>query len=162
MTIDWRTYQSAGFHDELVLPDGRARTGAGKLVGALAKLSDEELLERKPAADLAIRSMGITFSVYQEGTNIDREWPFDIVPRLILKREWDEIARGLKQRVRALNAFIDDVYHHRRSLRDGVVPEDYVLGSREYRSRCAGIDPPYGVWSNVCGSDLVRDADGSL
>ena len=75
MTIDWRTYQSAGFHDELVLPDGRARTGAGKLVGALAKLSDEELLERKTAADLAIRSMGITFSVYQEGTNIDREWP---------------------------------------------------------------------------------------
>ncbi|MCY3622972.1 MAG: circularly permuted type 2 ATP-grasp protein [Gammaproteobacteria bacterium] len=162
MTIDWHAYQSAGFHDELVLPSGRARAGAGELVQALAKLSDDELVERKTAADLAIRSMGITFSVYHDGTNIDREWPFDIVPRLILKREWDEIARGLKQRVRALNAFIDDVYHHRRSLRDGVVPEDYVLKSREYRSRCAGIDPPYGVWSNVCGSDLVRDADGSL
>ncbi|MCY3839606.1 MAG: circularly permuted type 2 ATP-grasp protein, partial [Gammaproteobacteria bacterium] len=162
MTIDWRAYQSTGFHDELVLPSGRARAGAGELVQALAKLSDEELLERKTAADLAIRSMGITFSVYHEGTNIDREWPFDIVPRLILKREWDEIARGLKQRVRALNAFIDDVYHHRRSLRDGVVPEHYVMKSREYRSRCAGIDPPHGVWSNVCGSDLVRDADGSL
>ena len=162
MTIDWRAYQSTGFHDELVLPSGRARAGAGELVQALAKLSDEELLERKTAADLAIRSMGITFSVYHDGTNIDREWPFDIVPRLILKREWDEIARGLKQRVRALNAFIDDVYHHRRSLRDGVVPVDYVMKSREYRSRCAGIDPPHGVWSNVCGSDLVRDADGSL
>ncbi|MDE0422108.1 MAG: circularly permuted type 2 ATP-grasp protein [Gammaproteobacteria bacterium] len=162
MTIDWRTYQATGLHDELVLPSGRARAGAGKLVQALARLSDDELVERKAAAELAIRSMGITFSVYHEGTNIDREWPFDIVPRLIMKREWDEVASGLKQRVRALNAFIDDVYHHRRSLRDGVVPEDYVLRSREYRSGCAGIDPPYGVWSNVCGTDLVRDADGSL
>ena len=162
MTIDWRAYQSEGFHDELVLPSGRARPGAGKLVQALARLSDAELAERKTAAELAIRSMGITFSVYDEGANIDREWPFDIVPRLILKREWDEISRGLKQRVRALNAFIDDVYHHRRSLRDGVVPEDYVLKSREYRSCCAGIDPPHGVWSHVCGTDLVRDAHGSL
>ena len=162
MTIDWHTYQATGLHDELVLPTGRARAGAGKLVQALARLSDDELVERKAAAELAIRSMGITFSVYHEGTNIDREWPFDIVPRLIMKREWDEVASGLKQRVRALNAFIDDVYHHRRSLRDGVVPEDYVLRSREYRSGCAGIDPPYGVWSNVCGTDLVRDGDGSL
>ena len=162
MTIDWRAYESQGFHDELVLPSGRARPGAAKLLRALAKLSNDELAERKTAAELAIRSMGITFSVYDEGTNIDREWPFDIVPRLILKREWDEIARGLKQRVRALNAFIDDVYHHRRSLHDGVVPEDYVLKSREYRSRCVGIDPPHGVWAHVCGTDLVRDADGAL
>ncbi|MCY4372790.1 MAG: circularly permuted type 2 ATP-grasp protein, partial [Spirochaetaceae bacterium] len=102
------------------------------------------------------------FTVYDDGAHIDREWPFDIVPRLILKREWDEVARGLKQRVRALNAFIDDVYHHRRALRDGVVPADYVLKSREYRSRCVGISPPHGVWAHVCGSDLVRDADGKL
>ena len=106
--------------------------------------------------------MGITFTVYDAGANIDREWPFDIVPRLILKREWDHIARGLEQRVRALNAFIDDVYHQRRALRDGVVPADYVLKSSEYRSRCAGIDPPHGVWAHVCGSDLVRDKDGTL
>ncbi len=106
--------------------------------------------------------MGITFTVYDGQANVDREWPFDIVPRLILKDEWDEIARGLKQRVKALNAFIDDVYRHRRALRDGVVPEDYVLRSREYRSRCAGVTPPQGIWCHVCGSDLVRDDDGTL
>ena len=162
MTINWRKYQAEGLFDELVLPNGRPRPGAGRLLAALAKLSAEEVRERKTAAELAIRAMGITFTVYDDGANIDREWPFDIVPRLILKAEWDRIARGLAQRVRALNAFIDDVYHHQRALRDGVVPKDYVLGSREYRSRCAGIDPPHGVWCHVCGSDLVRDKDGTV
>ena len=162
MTIDWRAYRAEDLWDELVTPTGKARPGAGRLLKALAALSNEEITERKTAAELAIRAMGITFTVYDDGAHIDREWPFDIVPRLILKREWDEVARGLKQRVRALNAFIDDVYHHRRALRDGVVPEKYVLESREYRSRCAGIDPPHGIWAHVCGSDLVRDEAGKL
>ena len=162
MTIDWSQYRADGLWDELVTPDGRARPGAAKLLDALAAFSDDEVRARKTAAELAIRAMGITFTVYDAGANIDREWPFDIVPRLILKPEWDAVARGLEQRVRALNAFIDDVYHHRRALRDGVVPADYVLKSREYRSRCAGIDPPHGVWAHVCGSDLVRDRDGIL
>ena len=162
MTIDWQAYRADDLWDELVTAAGQPRPGAGRLLKALAELSNDEIRERKTAAELAIRSMGITFTVYDDGAHIDREWPFDIVPRLILKREWDEVARGLKQRVRALNAFIDDVYHHRRALRDGVVPTDYVLKSREYRSRCAGISPPHGVWAHVCGSDLVRDADGKL
>ena len=162
MTIDWRRYRSEGLFDELVLPNGDPRPGAGRLLAALARFTAEEIRERKTAAELAIRAMGITFTVYDDGANIDREWPFDIVPRLILKQEWDRIARGLEQRVRALNAFIDDVYHHGRALRDGVVPKDYVLGSREYRPRCVGVDPPHGVWCHVCGSDLVRDADGKL
>ena len=162
MTIDWQAYRAEDLWDELVTRTGKARPGAGRLLRALAALSNEEITERKTAAELAIRAMGITFTVYDDGAHIDREWPFDIVPRLILKREWDEVARGLKQRVRALNAFIDDVYHHRRALRDGVVPAEYVLESREYRSRCAGIDPPHGIWAHVCGSDLVRDEAGKL
>ena len=162
MTVDWKSYQAEGVWDELVAPDGRPRPGAAELLAALASLTDTEIQERKTAAELAIRSMGITFTVYDDGDQIDREWPFDIVPRLILKREWDVIARGLKQRVQALNAFIDDVYHEQRALKDGVLPADYVLKSREYRALCAGIDPPHGVWAHVCGSDLVRDADGKL
>ena len=78
----------------------------------------------------------------------------------MLKHEWDEVARGLKQRVKALNAFIDDMYHDRRAVRDGLVPEDHILKSREFRRECIGIDPPYGVWSHVCGTDLVRDENG--
>ena len=162
MTIDWRKYRSDGCWDELVNAEGGSRPGAARLLAALARLGKEEMSERKTAAELAIRAMGITFTVYDDGANIDREWPFDIVPRLILKDEWNRIADGLKQRVRALNAFIDDVYHHRRCIRDGVVPAAYILESREYRQRCMGIDPPHGVWAHVCGSDLVRDKDGEL
>ncbi|MEZ5557362.1 MAG: circularly permuted type 2 ATP-grasp protein [Pseudomonadales bacterium] len=164
MSIDWQTYEAGGFWDELITPKGRARAGAGNLCRVLAELSDEELKDRRAAAELAIRSMGITFTVYTgEGSgSIDREWPFDIIPRLIMKREWDAVSEGLKQRVKALNLFIDDVYHQQRVLDDGILPREYIDKSREFRSECVGIDPPHGVWSHICGSDLVRDADGQM
>jgi uncharacterized circularly permuted ATP-grasp superfamily protein len=164
MSIDWKQYSTTGLWDELVTPGGRARKGAGNLRRVLARLSDDELVARKTAAELAIRSMGITFTVYTgEGRgSIDREWPFDIVPRLLLKREWDQIAAGLKQRVVALNRFIDDVYHEQRAFKDDVLPREYVEQSREFRAECIGINPPHGVWAQVCGSDLVRDADGQM
>lgn len=133
MPIDWKHYNARGIWDELITPGGRARPGAGALARVLAALTDEELASRKAAAELAIRSMGITFTVYsEEGSgSIDREWPFDIVPRLILKKEWDEVERGLKQRVTALNRFIDDIYHDQRVLEDGVMPREYIEKSRE-------------------------------
>ncbi len=164
MPIDRKAYNAEGIWDELVAPNGRARAGAGGLFRVLGRLSGERLAARQAAADLAIRTMGITFSVYHDQTKgaIDREWPFDIVPRLIRKREWDEVSRGLAQRVRALNLFIDDVYHRQRALDDGVVPRDYILQSREFRPECVGVDIPHGVWSHVCGSDLVRDERGVL
>ncbi|MDH3641975.1 MAG: circularly permuted type 2 ATP-grasp protein [Gammaproteobacteria bacterium] len=164
MSIEWKDYSATELWDELITPKGRARKGAGNLCRVLARLSDDELVARKAAAELAIRSMGITFTVYTgEGSgSIDREWPFDIIPRLLLKREWDQISAGLKQRVRALNRFIDDVYHEQRAFKDDLLPRAYIEKSREFRAECVGIDPPHGVWSHVCGSDLVRDADGQM
>jgi uncharacterized circularly permuted ATP-grasp superfamily protein len=164
MTINWRAYETDGFWDELITSSGRARRGAGNLCRVLAGLSDEELAARRTAAELAIRSMGITFTVYTgEGSgSIDREWPFDIIPRLIMKKEWDTVAEGLAQRVKALNRFIDDVYHDQKILDDDVLPREYIEKSREYRPECRGISPPEGVWSHVCGSDLVRDVDGRI
>jgi uncharacterized circularly permuted ATP-grasp superfamily protein len=164
MTIDWRSYDTNGFWDELITHGGRARRGAGNLCRALGALSNEELAARRQAAELAIRSMGITFTVYTgEGSgSIDREWPFDIIPRLIVKQEWDKVAAGLAQRVKALNRFIDDVYHDQRIFDDDVLPREYIEKSKEYREECRGISPPHGVWSHVCGSDLVRDADGKV
>jgi len=164
MTINWREYETAGLFDELITGSGRARRGAGDLCRVLARLSDEELVARKTAAELAIRSMGITFTVYTgEGSgSIDREWPFDIVPRLLLKKEWDQISAGLIQRVNALNRFIDDVYHDQKVFADDVLPREYIERSKDYRPECQGISPRHGVWSHVCGSDLVRDADGQV
>jgi uncharacterized circularly permuted ATP-grasp superfamily protein len=164
MAIDWKDYDCAGLFDELVTASGRARPGAGGLCRELARLSDAELRSRKEAAELAIRSMGITFTVYggEDSGSIDREWPFDIIPRLILKREWEAIEAGLIQRVTALNRFIDDVYHDQRALDDGVVPRGLIEKSKDFRPECVRVSPPHGVWSHVCGSDLVRDADGTV
>jgi len=164
MTINWRSYDTTGLWDELITDSHRARKGAGNLCRVLAGLSDEELTARKTAAELAIRSMGITFTVYTgEGSgSIDREWPFDIVPRLLMKKEWDQISAGLTQRVNALNRFIDDVYHEQQVFADGILPPEYIERSKDYRPECRGVSPRYGVWSHVCGSDLVRDADGQV
>ena len=164
MSIDWKSYSAPGLYDELISDSGRPRPGGRALCEMLAGLSDDEIKSRKAAAELAIRTMGITFTVYTgEGSgSIDREWPFDIIPRLISKREWDGIEKGLKQRVRALNMFIDDVYHAQRALDDGVVPRELIEKSKDFRPECVGISPPHGVWSHVCGSDLVRDANGTV
>ena len=164
MTIEWNTYNPRQFHDELISAGGRARPGAGDLCRMLAAFKHDELRERKLAAEQAIRSMGITFTVYsaEQGGAIDREWPFDIIPRIVQGREWDRIELGLKQRVRALNLFIDDLYNDQKILRDGIVDAEVVLNSRDFRPECQGISPPHKVWSHICGSDLVRDGSGTM
>jgi uncharacterized circularly permuted ATP-grasp superfamily protein len=106
--------------------------------------------------------MGITFTVYSEGQNIDRAWPFDIVPRTLERSEWAGIEAGLKQRLRALNHFIDDVYHEQRMVKAGRFPRDILESSKNYLAACAGAKPAHGVWANICGTDLVRDRDGTM
>ena len=76
--------------------------------------------------------------------------------------EWDRIDRGLRQRIRALNLFIDDVYHDQRIVNDGVIPLDTVSSSKGFREQCVGLDPPGGVWCHITGTDLVRDSDGTV
>ncbi len=162
MTIDWRYYQIAGFYDELLSAPAEPRPAAQVLCDYLASLSDDELSERKTAAELAIQVMGITFTVYSEGGSIDRAWPFDIIPRIIPKREWDKTETGLKQRVRALNSFIDDIYHEQRIIKDKVFPAEVLTQSVNFRPQCVGVQAPRGIWAHICGSDLVRDKDGIL
>ena len=160
--IDWSAYQQNSHFDELINARGNPRAAGRRLASYLASLSDEELREQRQAAELAIVSMGITFTVYDEGQNIDRAWPFDIIPRIIPNREWTRIAEGLEQRLRALNLFIDDLYHKQDILRDGIVPRDLIKSSANFRDNCVGVRPPYGVWANICGSDLIRDEKGAM
>ncbi|MBS0003253.1 MAG: circularly permuted type 2 ATP-grasp protein [Thioalkalivibrio sp.] len=162
MSIDWKSYDPSPFYDELIAAPGKPRAVARKLTEYLSSLDDRELQVRKQAADNAILEMGISFTVYSEGENIDRAWPFDIVPRVIPKREWEEVQAGLVQRLTALNLFIDDVYNDQRIFRDKVLPKYVLNKSRNFREQCRGIKPPHGVWAHICGSDLVRDRDGTL
>lgn len=158
----WTDYDAADLYDEMVDSQGRPREGAEKLVARLAGLTRRKLKIRQDAAERAIVEMGITFTVYTEGKNIDRSWPFDIIPRVIAASEWAGIERGLRQRLTALNLFIDDVYHDQRILDDGVVPRGLIESSPDYLKECIGASPRYGVWAHICGSDLVRDRDGTV
>jgi len=141
---------------------GRPRAHARQVTDHLSSLSARQLGRRQDAAERAIVELGITFTVYSEGQNIDRAWPFDIIPRTVSAREWARVQQGLQQRLTALNLFIDDVYNEQRIIRDGRFPAELIETSENYLPQCAGVHPPFGAWANICGSDLVRDADGTV
>ena len=160
MTFDG--YDTGGFHDEMFLPGGTPRPEARLLVDRIEGLPGGELLRRHQAAERALLNTGITFAVYGDEEGAERIFPFDIVPRIIPAAAWDPMERGLRQRVEALNHFLDDVYNDRKILRDGVVPADVVESSAGYRPECAGLRPPRGIWCHITGTDLVRDRDGTI
>jgi uncharacterized circularly permuted ATP-grasp superfamily protein/uncharacterized alpha-E superfamily protein len=156
-----KDYSSTTF-DELLDEQGNARPAAIELVDFMNGLGAAGRAERREDAERAIRQMGITFTVYSTEGNIDREWPFDIIPRIIDAREWQTVERGLKQRLKALNLFIDDLYHKREIINDRVVPAYIIDSSAHYLDACRDVSPPHAVWAHICGSDLVRDKDGTL
>jgi uncharacterized circularly permuted ATP-grasp superfamily protein len=163
MGINWDDYDCAGLFDELIDERGKPRAVATALSRYLETLEDKELERLQASADLTIKEMGITFTVYNEGGgSIDRQWPFDIIPRVMSKREWDRIEAGLKQRVLALNKFIDDIYHDQKIIKDKVFPAELLKKSKNFRPQCVGMNPAHGVWAHICGSDLVRHSDGQV
>ena len=165
MNNNWKTYngsKAGDFYDELITDTGGPRQAARQAVKLLQELSSEDMAARRGAAELAIREMGISFTIYSEGKNIDRAWPFDIIPRIIPAKEWQKVSHGLAQRSRALNCFIDDIYNRQRILADGLLPADIVLDSGNYKPQCAGVSPRFGTWAHICGTDLVRDRDGKF
>ncbi len=153
---------NAGMWDELVDERGSPRPAATALVEQLELVGAVELQQRQDLAELDIVALGITFTVYSDGRGIDRAWPFDIVPRVIGVDEWRRTEDGLKQRLRALNMFIDDIYHDQQVVADGVFPIELLEHSVNFRPQCRGASPKFGVWAHICGSDLVRDADGTM
>lgn len=162
MGIEWQSYPFNGCFDELIDESHLPRPAAQALCTYLSSLTDNELKERKNAADVAILIMGITFTVYSEEGGIDRAWPLDIIPRIIPKQEWERTQAGLKQRVQALNMFINDLYNEQKIIKDKRFPKDLLDKSKNFRKQCIEIHPPLNVWAHVCGSDLIRDKDGTV
>ena len=116
----------------------------------------EAIAQKKQEAEALFRRIGITFAVYGEGGDVERLIPFDMMPRVFTEREWRRLERGVKQRARALNAFLYDVYHRAEIIRAGVVPADLVYHNEAYEAAVVGIDPPANVYSHIVGIDLVR------
>ena len=157
MKLATNDYDPGSFYDELI-----ARPHATRLADYFSRMDPAELVERQRAVDSTIVDMGISFTIYSEGDNIDRAWPLDLIPRAMPGSEWDRIEAGLAQRLTALNMFIDDLYNDRRILKDKVVPADIIDSSRNYLEPCKGFSPRHGVWANICGTDLVRGGDGTV
>ena len=153
-------YESSSAFDELLDPEGRPRVA---LIGErLNSIPAAELLQRQAAAAHRLLERGITFTVYGHDDGTEKVWPFDIVPRVIGNAEWQTIETGLQQRVRALNLFLDDIYGEQKILADKVVPRELIETSACYERKLAGSRPTGGVWTHIVGTDLVRDADGSI
>ncbi|WMP16780.1 circularly permuted type 2 ATP-grasp protein [Thiothrix lacustris] len=162
MKEKWNAYDPKPFYDELIAAKHQPRQSSYKLVDYLRNFSPDGFKRCVDESEAVIREMGISFTVYSDAGNIDRAWPFDVIPRVIPGNEWDRTEMGLKQRIRALNMFIQDVYNGGKAIKDGVIPADVVMQSKGYREACVGITPPHGVWANICGSDLVRHSDGVM
>jgi uncharacterized circularly permuted ATP-grasp superfamily protein len=127
---------------------------------SIKSLAVGELLNRQKAAEQELMQQGITFNVYGEGAGVEKIFPFDIVPRIVGAGEWRRIERGLKQRIHALNLFIDDIYHEQKILKDGIIPREMILSAKSFRPQCVGLNPPRGIWCHITGTDLVRHSDG--
>ncbi len=155
-------YQSIDCFDEMFAPDGQPRPSGKKFVERLQTLTEGSLQQRQKAAELSLQNMGITFNVYGHEAGTEKVWPFDLLPRIIDAHEWEVVESGLKQRIHALNLFINDVYNDCKIFKDKAVPEDLIRSSKTLRQQCQGYQPPQGVWCHITGVDLIRDADGQI
>ncbi len=160
--MDFSHYDIGPFFDEMFVAPDQVRSGTDLLRRKIESLPPGELNRRQAAAEKALYDTGITFNVYGHDEATEKIWPFDLVPRIVPIDEWQHIEEGLKQRIQALNLFIDDIYHDQKVVKDGVVPEELIATAEGFLKPCVGLDPPQGVWCHISGSDLVRDGDGRL
>ena len=161
-TVVGEGYALSGAYDEYVQSDGTLRTESDALWRHLQAIGMPALREHQAAAEREIRAIGVTFGVDGHESPTERSWPLDLIPRIVVASEWKRIEAGLIQRLEALNCFIDDCYHEQRAVRAGVVPAELVLNSPNFRPECVGARPLGAIWAQICGSDLVRDADGTI
>ncbi|HVO87512.1 MAG TPA: circularly permuted type 2 ATP-grasp protein [Casimicrobiaceae bacterium] len=151
---------SASPYDEMQAPDGGVRAHYRAFADWLTRTPPDRIEQKRGEAERAFHRVGITFAVYGEDSGTERLIPFDIVPRIIPAAEWRTLEAGLKQRVHALNLFLNDIYHDQKILKNGVLPADRVLGNAQYRREMVGMDVPGGIYAHIAGVDVVRAGAG--
>lgn len=155
-------YDSGNFFDEYFLARNQPREYVKELLDTFNSLSTYEIKEIQKAAEMAFFNMGITFTVTGDDSGVERIFPFDILPRIIDGQEWTSIEKGLKQRVQALNLFINDIYHEQKIIRDGIIPREIIESGAGFLKQCVGLNPRNGIWNHITGTDLVRDKNGQM
>ena len=154
-------YDLGDFFDEMYSNDGNVRPHYQDLSAALDSVSADRISQLQHSADKTQMNMGMTFNVYHDYQGIEKILHLDIIPRILPNDEWQHLEKGLKQRILALNLFINDVYNDQKSLKDKIVPEDLILGSKDFLKPCIGLKPPKGIWCHITGTDLVKNIDGN-
>ena len=148
------------FYDEMFDVDGNPRPHWRELHETLVDLSEVELSTMQERVTRSFYNEGITFIVYGDEAAGERIIPIDCIPRLMANAEWKHIEKGLDQRLRALNLFLEDVYNEAKIITDGVIPTDVIRDCPQYRIEMRGLSAPHGAWVSVCGTDIVRTDDG--
>jgi uncharacterized circularly permuted ATP-grasp superfamily protein len=155
-------YRLTAAYDEMLVAGRQPRPEYARLYRRLSDLPRSEMRRRHDTAQRSFRDHGITFTVYQDDRGIENIIPFDLVPRIITARAWQRLEAGLRQRVQALNLFLEDIYGARRILRDRGIPSDVVLSSQLFRRELCGFPFPHGVHCHIAGIDLIRDEKGEF
>ncbi len=156
-----RKYKVNGGFDEMLDAKAGVRPHYKKFHKVFKNLKSQDFQARREAIDTAFLRQGVTFNVYGDAEGAEKIFPFDLIPRIIPASEWEFLERGLAQRITALNLFLHDIYHEQKILKDGVIPEFYVLSARHFRREFVNFEVPKGIYINVCGTDLIRDKDGN-
>jgi uncharacterized circularly permuted ATP-grasp superfamily protein len=149
-------YETGSFFDEMFTAPGEPRAHYAKLFQMLAAMPATQFDDRRNLADIAFLLQGITFTVYSDGTGTERLFPFDLIPRILPHSDWDQIERGLSQRVVALNLFLQDVYGQQRILKERKIPRSLVYSCKHFHREMIGVEVPHGIYTHICGIDLVR------
>lgn len=152
----------SGVYDEIFSDEGRVRDDVSQAIKTIDELSVESLYEKQKFVDASFLKNGITFTVYSDSQGTEKIFPFDLIPRIISEKEWQELEKGLKQRLKALNAFLNDIYDEQKILEDGVIPRELVESSEEYLPEMRGVKPPHGVYCHIAGLDLIKDESGFM
>ncbi len=160
--MKFNNYKTDFFYDEYFVDNATCRESTKLIVEKINNLPKGELLSRQKAAENAFLTLGITFNVYNSKDGKEKIFPFDIIPRVISAQEWGHLEKGLKQRIAALNLFIDDIYNGKKIIKDKVIPEEIILSSDTYRPICSELKPPKNIWCHITGTDLIRGQDGQF
>ena len=155
------SYEQAACYDEYAGENGVPRPHYAGLAATLRAIEWSDLRAREQTVNAVLLQRGVTFTVYADSQGTERIMPFDLIPRIIPGSEWSRLSRGVAQRVRALNAFLTDVYHEQRILREGVIPWELIYSSKFFCREMIGVRLFRNIYIHVSGIDLIRGGDGT-
>ncbi|MBD0832867.1 circularly permuted type 2 ATP-grasp protein [Aestuariibaculum sediminum] len=148
--------------DEMYNDNAEFRSQYDVFIEYLKSTSPENLSNKEELAKQLFMSQGVTFTVYNNNEGIEKIFPFDIVPRIITAEEWDKIERGIKQRLKALNLFIKDIYHDQFIIKDGVIPGELIYSCPYFLREMKEVKVPHDIYVHISGVDLIRNEDGEF